>query len=367
MPAVDTEAVLRFIKTRGPVIPVQIAKEINSNLMMAGAVLSEMVSSGKLRVSKVKIGGSPLYYAIGQENRLTGFTQHLGSKERATYDALRQAGVIQDRATDALTRVTLRAIKDFAIPLTVTLNGQQEIFWKYFLISDSEAETKIKSLLGMEETKIPPTEQSENNHPQIRGSIEPRPMPQLKPQKPFVSGDEYDDEKPARTQQATIFEAASRSTPIPDTAASEKAVSAPVKDAEQPKEGKTPLQTEDPQIEKSPRPKENTHQKTKTGSSIRAEGGESNRSIFNSDTTDHSISQPSRRIPPRRILQKDIRVLRGQFDHSGICHMQQERQRLRPDNQDEFADRRDEHALHGARQTISQPQRRQRRFRAMPA
>ena len=125
MPAVDTEAVLRFIKTRGPVIPVQIAKEINSNLMMAGAVLSEMVSSGKLRVSKVKIGGSPLYYAIGQENRLTGFTQHLGSKERATYDALRQAGVIQDRATDALSRVTLLAIKDFAIPLTVTLNGQQ--------------------------------------------------------------------------------------------------------------------------------------------------------------------------------------------------------------------------------------------------
>ncbi|MEK6961058.1 MAG: hypothetical protein AABX47_07845 [Nanoarchaeota archaeon] len=263
MPAVDTEAVLRFIKTRGPVIPVQIAKEINSNLMMAGAVLSEMVSSGKLRVSKVKIGGSPLYYAIGQENRLTGFTQHLGSKERATYDALRQAGVIQDRATDALTRVTLRAIKDFAIPLTVTLNGQQEIFWKYFLISDSEAETKIKSLLGMEETKIPPTEQSENNHPQIRGSIEPRPMPQLKPQKPFVSGDEYDDEKPARTQQATIFEAASRSTPIPDTAASEKAVSAPVKDAEQPKEGKTPLQTEDPQIEKSPAPKRTRIRKPK--------------------------------------------------------------------------------------------------------
>jgi len=287
MPAVDTEALLRFIKSRGPVIPVQIAKEINQNLMMAGAVLSEMVSSGKLRVSKVKIGGSPLYYAVGQESRLTGFTQHLGSKERATYEALRQVGVIQDSATDALTRVTLRAIKDFAIPLTVSLNGQQEIFWKYYLLNDSEAESKIKALLGMEDEKpqssetaqsiaqapesvkspepTPTPEQAENSHPSIRGSIEPRPMPLLKPQKPFVSGDEYDDEKPARTQQATIFEATSRSTPIPDIVPNEKPVAVLTKEQEAPKEKKTPQQPLEPQkTENLPVPKKTRAKKPKS-------------------------------------------------------------------------------------------------------
>jgi hypothetical protein len=152
MPAVDSESVLRFIRGKGPVIPVQIAKEIGQNIMMAGAVLSEMTSSGKLKVSKIKIGGSPLYYVPGQESRLMGFSQYLGGKERVTYDLLRQSGVLRDFELDALTRVTLREIKDFAVPLNVTIDGQTEVFWKWYLLSDGDGEKKIKSSLGFDES-----------------------------------------------------------------------------------------------------------------------------------------------------------------------------------------------------------------------
>ena len=149
MPSVDTESVLRFIRNHGPVLPMQIAKEIKQNSMMAGAVLSEMVSSGKLRVSKIKVGGSPLYYPPGQESRLMLFTQHLDSKDRLAYELLRQKGILQDSSLDPLTRVSLRSIKDFATPMNVTLDGTKELFWKWYMLTDNTAEEQIKKMLGI--------------------------------------------------------------------------------------------------------------------------------------------------------------------------------------------------------------------------
>ena len=40
-------------------------------------------------------------------------------------------------------------IKDYAKPLTVTAGAQQLLFYKYFLVDDAEAETLIKSALGL--------------------------------------------------------------------------------------------------------------------------------------------------------------------------------------------------------------------------
>ena len=37
--------VIEYIRMRGPVIPVQISKQIGSNILFAGAVLSELLAS----------------------------------------------------------------------------------------------------------------------------------------------------------------------------------------------------------------------------------------------------------------------------------------------------------------------------------
>ena len=60
-----TEKILAFMRGKGPILPVEIAKHINTNILMASARLSEIKSNGKIKISHVKVCGSPLYYLPG--------------------------------------------------------------------------------------------------------------------------------------------------------------------------------------------------------------------------------------------------------------------------------------------------------------
>lgn len=143
------DTVLAFIRSKGPILPVQIAKEVKTNILMASAMLSEMSSKGTLKVSHIKVGGSPLYYAPGQEVQLLQFVQHLNEKDQATLQRLKSVQVMRDQEEDALTRVSLRNLKDFAHPLNVTHDGVTELFWKWSLLSDADASAVIKSVLAV--------------------------------------------------------------------------------------------------------------------------------------------------------------------------------------------------------------------------
>ncbi len=148
----DYEKIINLIKIKGPIVPVQLSKEIGQNILFTSAILSELVSKGRLKVSNLKIGGgSPLYYQPGQEAQLTRFVSNLNEKDKKTYLLLREHGILRDRELDALTRFSLRIIKDFAAPLQVTLNECSEIFWRYFLLSSEEAEERIRRILGVQE------------------------------------------------------------------------------------------------------------------------------------------------------------------------------------------------------------------------
>jgi hypothetical protein len=147
------DKVLQLVRVRGPVIPSQIYKEINTNILMASAVLSEMVSKNLLKISSVKIGGSPLYYAPGQEARLQEYINKLHEKEKQACDLLREKRVLRDKSLEPVMRVALRQIKDFARPLEVTVGDEKEIFWKWYLLSTEETEPLIKEQLGIVEEK----------------------------------------------------------------------------------------------------------------------------------------------------------------------------------------------------------------------
>jgi len=147
----DQELVVGFIKRNGPSIPVQIARELGTNILFASAMLSELVSDKRLRISSVKIGGTPMYYALGQEHMLKNFSKHLHEKEKKAYDILEKEKVMQDSKLQPVVRVSLRSARDFAKPLEVTVNGEKEIFWKWFLLSNDEASVMIKKILGIKE------------------------------------------------------------------------------------------------------------------------------------------------------------------------------------------------------------------------
>ena len=143
-----SETILSFIKAKGPVIPVQVSKEIKDSILMASARLSELLGAKKIRISSLKVGGSPLYYLSGQEEMLQSFAGNLSHMEKKAYDLLSQSKVLQDSAQEPAVRVALRQVKDFAVPLNVTYNDKKEVFWKWYIFGNSEAESIIKETLS---------------------------------------------------------------------------------------------------------------------------------------------------------------------------------------------------------------------------
>ncbi len=149
----DLDKIVEFIRVRGPIIPVQAAKEIGTNILMASAMLSQLSSNGTVKVSSLKVGGSPFYYLSGQEMRLQSFSQHLPEKSKRVYDVLQAKKILKDSEQDPLTRTILRQLKDFAKPLSATTGPATELFWKWYLTPGEEASALIKHMLGIEEKK----------------------------------------------------------------------------------------------------------------------------------------------------------------------------------------------------------------------
>lgn len=148
------ERIVEIIKLKGPVLPVQIAKEIGSNILMASAHLAELTASKRLKISTIKVGGSPLYYLSGQEAFLQKFVGNMNDKEKKAYDSLQQNKILRDSEQEPVIRVALREIKDFAVPLNVTYNENKEIFWKWYLTPSEEAEKIIKQKLEILEMPL---------------------------------------------------------------------------------------------------------------------------------------------------------------------------------------------------------------------
>ena len=150
----NRDKILEFIKARGPILPVQISKEIGTDILMASAHLAELTASKRLKISTIKVGGSPLYYLQGQESMLQKYTASMNDKEKKAFDLLSQSKILRDIEQEPVIRVALREIKDFAIPLNVTHNSNKEMFWKWYLINNEEAESLIKQKLQILEKPI---------------------------------------------------------------------------------------------------------------------------------------------------------------------------------------------------------------------
>ena len=145
------EQILDLVKQKGPILPVHVSKQINDNLLMTSARLSELLSNKKLKISSIKVGGSPLYYVDGQESRLQNYADNLGSKEKEAYNLLKEKKVLRDLVLEPAIRVALRMIKDFSIQLQVNYLDKTEIFWKWYLTQNSEAQEIINEALSKKE------------------------------------------------------------------------------------------------------------------------------------------------------------------------------------------------------------------------
>ncbi len=133
------QKVLNFLGQNGPTVPIRLSSVLGSDSFFAGAILSELIAEGKVRISTAKLGRSPVYYLHGQENRLDVLYFHLPDKEKEAYDFLKERKLVRDTEAIPSIRVAFRMMKDFAVPFMVKTPVGDELHWKWHLASDDEA------------------------------------------------------------------------------------------------------------------------------------------------------------------------------------------------------------------------------------
>jgi len=152
----DQDKILQFLALSGPSLPTKVARHIQSDILFASAHLSDLKAQGKVRISHLKVGGSPLYYLPGQEDQLDNFASgNLNPKDLLVLQTLRDKKILREADLDLLSKVALRSLDDFAIPLHVTINEKKELFWKWHLLSDEETNFLITSLLQPQNLSLP--------------------------------------------------------------------------------------------------------------------------------------------------------------------------------------------------------------------
>jgi len=140
------QKILEYVRQNGPVLPVDITKHVGVNLIFSSALLSELVSDKKIFLTYGKIGSSPLYYAQGQEQKLSRLYDYLGGVEKEAYNLVKEEGILKDDELPPKIRVAMRDIKDFAHPIDVKLGEDNiERFWKWYLVSTTAAQDRIAS------------------------------------------------------------------------------------------------------------------------------------------------------------------------------------------------------------------------------
>ena len=144
----DQDKILHFLQMTGPTIPSKVAKHIHTEILFASAHLSDLSAQGKVKISHLKIGGSPLYYLSGQEEHLFGFAQNnLNPKDFKTLQLLKEKKVLREKEQELFTKVSLRSLQDFALPLYVTVGEKTELFWKWYLLPEEETSNLIKQMV----------------------------------------------------------------------------------------------------------------------------------------------------------------------------------------------------------------------------
>ncbi len=134
------ENILKFLNEHGPSLPVAVAKRVSLNSIFASAFLSELSAEGLVKISDMKVGGSPLYYTPATYEKLENWTNSLNQKEREACNLLKQAGILQDSLQHPAIRVALRGLKDFAIPF----KQNEQVLWRYFLFSEEEVRKRLE-------------------------------------------------------------------------------------------------------------------------------------------------------------------------------------------------------------------------------
>jgi len=154
--------ILSILRFKGPSLPVHVASQTKISSIFAGAFLSELANEEAIKISNIKVGGSPLYYIKGQESMLDPFYKYLPEKEREAFLLLKQDKILEDKKQEPAIRVALRSIKDFAVPF----KKDEEIFWRFHSTTEQEVRAILEPKTE-EEKELPEPKAKEEKKEEI--------------------------------------------------------------------------------------------------------------------------------------------------------------------------------------------------------
>lgn len=210
---VDSEDVLKAVRARGPMIPLEIRKFLGKgDSITIGAELSTLLKKGLVKSTKVKMGGSPFYYVRGQENKLELLYKYLNDKDKRVFEQLREEKIMKDSSQEPLTRVSLRNLPDFAKKIELENNNGTILYWRWYMINEEDAINLIrgnaqKRKIETEEEPEPQKETEQTTEPkEEKTETEPQketePQPEIKKQeKPEPQKQKEPETKPKEEQQ----------------------------------------------------------------------------------------------------------------------------------------------------------------------
>lgn len=144
------EKIIKVLEIKGPSLPINISKELGISSLFVSAFLSELANEKRIKVSNLKVGGSPLYFLDGQEKKLEEFHKYLHPKEAEAFLLLKDKKILKDSEQEPAIRVALRSIKDFAIGF----KKNDEVYWRYILISENDVREILEPKIKREKIQI---------------------------------------------------------------------------------------------------------------------------------------------------------------------------------------------------------------------
>ncbi len=178
------ERIIRFLRIKGPSIPVYIAKEISQSILFTSAFLSELLGDKKIKTSNLRVGSSPVYFIPGQEFQLEKYSEYVKGKEKEALLLLKEKKFLEDLTQQPAIRVALRQIKDFAIPF----KKNDKIYWRYFKVNENDFENKDKTIVEKDIKEIEKKEDEEEKEIDIFDKkpkeVKDKPKEDIKEEKP---------------------------------------------------------------------------------------------------------------------------------------------------------------------------------------
>ncbi|MEM4396895.1 MAG: hypothetical protein QXR30_04550 [Candidatus Woesearchaeota archaeon] len=132
----EQEKILNYLKINGPSLPAEIKNAVGIDLIILGAILSEMARSKQILMSIGKIGGSNLYYLPGQEEKLKRLYNYLKEPEKEIFKKLENEKILDEKSLSPVESIAITKIPDFAKRIEVEINNEKIVFWKWYLLDD---------------------------------------------------------------------------------------------------------------------------------------------------------------------------------------------------------------------------------------